>query len=183
VNGEQNPRSVYPREDKQPRWLHALIWLAIIVVATLVLVSFDRSQKSASAPAPDGARIDAVAMFSGGRHQITSQEFRGGDVVTFMGGHRIDLRKARLAGDRGELEVFVVFGGVNIVVPDDWRVDNDIAVVFGESHVPSLPDSIEPSAHLRLKGLVMMGGVRVRHLKSRTPTSTDSDAEQSEGRF
>src|SRR5262245_34647850 len=69
-----------------------------------------------------GDRLDEFAMFGGGDRMIRSQSFRGGNVTAIMGGFDIDLRDAQIEGDSARIEMFVMMGGVDLKVPENWNV-------------------------------------------------------------
>jgi predicted membrane protein len=105
------------------------------------------------------------AIFGGGRRRIDSQQFQGLQIDAVFGGYRIDLRGAKLAGERAIIEVNAVFGGVEIFVPPDWRVNVQGNGVFGAFEdktmpLPSAPDDKRPE--LIVTGAAVFGGVTVR---------------------
>ena len=69
----------------------------------------------------------------------------------------------RGAPEGAEVEVLVVMGGLEVIVPDDWTVINDVQAVMGA--VEDDRKSVAPvgTSTLRLKGFVMMGGVEIKN--------------------
>ena len=84
-------------------------------------------------------------------------------VVAFMGGADLDLRGARFAPGVTELEVLVVMGGVEIVVPHGVRVETVAVAAMGGIDINvrdvATPDPDAPV--LRISGFATMGGVTV----------------------
>ncbi len=112
---------------------------------------------------PEADSFSAVAVWAGVDRKNTSQSFRGGDFTAMMGGGDIDLRGARTAPEGAVIEIFVLMGGVDIRVPEDWHVVNDIFAFMGG--VEDSRKSVPPAGRnmLRLKGVCMMGGVEIRN--------------------
>lgn len=64
---------------------------------------------------------DSSAVFGGTEKRVDSQEFKGSTVNAIFGGATLDLRDARIAEEGAVIDVSVVFGGVEIVVPPEHR--------------------------------------------------------------
>jgi hypothetical protein len=97
------------------------------------------------------------------------------NVLSLMGGSRIDLREARLPAGVIQLRVLSLMGGVEIIVPPHLAVEaNGAAIMGGFAHVERAPATPDPAAPLlRVTGLVMMGGVKI---EMRMPGETRRDA-------
>jgi hypothetical protein len=97
-------------------------------------------------------------------------------VIAVMGGADLDFREARLGPGVTEVNMLVLMGGVQIVVPPGVRVEmNGIALMGGfEERHRGLPVPNDPHAPvLRIGGFAMMGGVDV---DVRLPGETAGDA-------
>lgn len=111
---------------------------------------------------PDADTFSCVAVWSGVDRKATSQALRGGDFTAVMGGGELDLRGAKPVEGGAEIEVLVVMGGLDVTVPEDWTVINDVQVVMGAVE-DNRKIGVPPGPHvLRLKGFVMMGGVELK---------------------
>lgn len=136
--------------------------LFIVVGASIVTRALGRG------PVPDAggdpsSTIHAFAMWAGTQSNVRSTDFRGGDVTAIMGGHEIDLRSAKTGSTPAVLDVCVIWGGVELKVPEDWNVSSEAMVIMGglESHTkPSTGDS---RVNLILRGIVLMGGVEIKN--------------------
>ncbi len=109
------------------------------------------------------ATLNTFVMWSGLERKVSSQEFRGGDVTAVMGGAEIDLRHARLAGGEAVIEVLVLWGGVDLFVPADWKVTVEAMPFMGGIEDSTRLAAGDARGHLIVKGLVMMGGVEVKN--------------------
>jgi len=75
--------------------------------------------------------MNAHAVFGGVERRITMQDFRFGRVSAVFGGVVLDFHDAGIDGDKAEIEVNAVFGGVEIRIPDTWRVEARNQTLFG----------------------------------------------------
>ena len=112
---------------------------------------------------PEAAAISAVAVWAGVDRKNTSQSFRGGDFTAFMGGGTVDLRGARTVPEGAVVDIFVLMGGVDVIVPEDWHVVNEIFAFMGG--VEDSRKSVPPAGRnvLRLRGACLMGGVEIKN--------------------
>lgn len=79
-------------------------------------------------------------------------------LTALFGGITLDLRNAVFEGD-AVIKVNVAFGGVDILLPGNVKVESKVAPIFGgfsEKRI-STPQSDAPT--LFITGLVLFGGV------------------------
>jgi hypothetical protein len=110
-----------------------------------------------------GDTLRTFALMSGNEHKVTSTAFRGGGVDAMMGGATVDLRAARLADNRAVIEVFAMWGGIEIVVPPGWRVQSDVTPIMGGYEDSTMPPTDPDAPLLIVRGFVVMGGIDVQH--------------------
>jgi predicted membrane protein len=117
----------------------------------------------AAAPAgsADDSIVNAVAVMGSYARRIVTPAFRGGEVTAIMGGCELDLRQSSINGD-AVLNVFAMFGGIQIKVPPDWTVVLRGTPLLGgfEEKTVLPPDG---SKRLIINGYAIMGGVEVRN--------------------
>jgi hypothetical protein len=106
--------------------------------------------------------ISAIAIMAGFERANNSPNFRGGDLTALMGGCEIDLRQANLRAP-ASLDVFVMWGGIEVRVPEDWTVElRGTPVLAGfvdKTRVPAVPTE----KRLIVRGVALMGGVEVKN--------------------
>lgn len=119
---------------------------------------------------PDSANtMNAFAIFSGIERRISAKDFRFGRVSAVFGGVELDFRDAEIDGDSAELEVNAIFGGAEIRVPDNWRVESQSQVIFGglsdSTRTAKLPADATTAGYktLVISGTVTFGGVEVKN--------------------
>jgi Domain of unknown function (DUF5668)/Cell wall-active antibiotics response 4TMS YvqF len=109
----------------------------------------------------DEFRVSSV--FSGVKKNIISKNFKTGQISTVFGGAEIDLTQADLAGT-AIIRMEVVFGGVSILVPPHWSVQNDIDGVFHsvEDNRYSNANTVDTNKVLILQGRCVFGGIEIK---------------------
>jgi predicted membrane protein len=120
----------------------------------------------ASGRGPDGSsasdrQTSAFAIWSGNKRRVTSQAFRGADFSAVMGGIEVDFRGAAIGDAEAVVDVFVVMGGIEITVPPDWTVSNQVVAVMAGVDDRSTGGTTGRQ-RLLLRGFVMMGSVEVK---------------------
>ena len=91
----------------------------------------------------------------------TSPAFRRGDLVAVMGGIELDLRQAGTDHGEAVIDVFVLWGGIDITVPPDWAVSNQVTPILGGAEDKSTGHQ-QARHRLIVKGVVIMGGVEIK---------------------
>lgn len=110
-----------------------------------------------------GDSVNSFNMFSGSEIASHSPSFEGGRVGAVFGGAEIDLRDAVPAAG-ATLDVFAAFGGVEVKVPDGWRVDISGMPLFGGFENATAKDHLTPDApRLKIDATVLFGGLEVKH--------------------
>jgi len=114
--------------------------------------------RDSTQPEPDADEIDLVASFGPLEFRSTSGAFRGGTVATWFGGGTLDLRDATLAEGGATLRVNALFGGGNLIVPADWRVETRLVGIGGAGDGRPDGNPEEGAPTLRLEGTAIFGG-------------------------
>ena len=151
--------------------LHQVFWPVILIAIGLIIIS--RRGKHGGVGSQkirneDGTvstdYLNDIAIFGGGLMRVESQNFKGGTLTAIFGGREINLRTAQIAPEGCVIDVFAMFGGTKLIVPDDWQVKSDVLSLFGgfsdKRHIR--PDEVKENKILLLKGVVMFGGVEVK---------------------
>ncbi|MDD3840464.1 MAG: DUF5668 domain-containing protein [Clostridia bacterium] len=108
--------------------------------------------------------IDHFVMFSGIENKNISQQFSGGNIFAIFGGADIDLRGAQLAEEEVVLDLTTIFGGIEIKVPDNWRVEaTGIPIFGGWSNNTDINMDVKDAPLLKVKCLVLFGGIDIKN--------------------
>ncbi len=112
-------------------------------------VSADELQRSVT--------MGGLALF------VDSQRFRGGALSVTMGEIKVDLRRAAMAEEEAALDLSLTMGGVELYVPSNWQVVNDVSPFMGvvEDKTEPRPDAAGVQRKLVLRGKITMGAVTI----------------------
>lgn len=154
-----------------------LFWPVLLIVLGLVILS--RKSKSSlvgvhvlevdedGKEVPnDGDHLNVTAALGGGDMSINSKNFKGGKVTTIMGGGTYDLSAAELAPGTQEIDVMILMGGANFIVPSGWNVRIEVTSIFGgfsDSRKLNPDSPTDSTKELLIKGTVIFGGGEVKN--------------------
>jgi len=159
-----------PRIFSETFHMYNMFWPSIfIIIGVIFIVTKRRGWGSISSKGLESDDfIDCVTIFSGSERQVISQNFKGGKMSSVFGGIDLDLTKAKLAPGRNVLEVAAVFGGVGIIVPEDWFVTIEVTPILGgfsDSRRLYPGMTVDRTSQLVIKGAVVFGGGEVKSHK------------------
>jgi len=102
---------------------------------------------------------EKVAIFYGEQSRVRG-DYTGGSATAIFGGVDLDLRQANIK-DGAIIDVFTFCGGININLPDDVIVKNEVRGVLGGSDDKTMS---KPSAKktIYLKGECVLGGLEIK---------------------
>lgn len=141
-----------------------LFWPTIFIIVGLLIIfkgaSVFRTRKYSGS---DADILDDINVFGGSDKIISSENFKGGSIVSIFGGGKYDLRHAGLAEDC-ELEVVNIFGGTNLLVPPDWNVKSEVTGIFGG--FSDKRSTVEPNKNktIIVKGVAIFGGGDIKNM-------------------
>ncbi|HLP30730.1 MAG: hypothetical protein H6P99_840 [Holophagaceae bacterium] len=139
----------------------------MLVVAVGILIVVKALKQSRGVP-PELAKSDdflqGTAIFGGFKRRVLTQAFKGGELTAIFGGYEVDLRQAALDSGQARIDVFVLFGGGEIRVPDGWEVSNRATAMFGALNDTTHhgPSPTEARPRLVVTGLILFGGTEVK---------------------
>jgi len=147
------------------------LWPVVLVLIGIRMIwgTVRRSNPPAVAVAGGATATDVNSYFkgfafmSGWERRIVSPQFRGGEATAVMGGGEIDLREAKIGASPAVIDVFAMWGGIDIRVPGDWMVTNEVQALLGAVEDGRKERGNDPGKQLVIKGLVIMGGVEIKN--------------------
>ncbi len=139
----------------------------LLIVALGILLVVKALKQSRGVP-PELEKSDdflqGTAIFGGFKRKVLTQAFRGGELTAIFGGFEVDLRRAALAEDQARVDVFVLFGGGEIRVPEGWEIASRATSILGSVSDSTYHDGESQAGRPRLviTGLTLFGGVEVK---------------------
>jgi hypothetical protein len=108
-----------------------------------------------------------LTIFSGITRKGKWSPARNSQVFCAFGGADLDFREAKFPPGTTTVSILCLFGGVDIIVPPEVRVECNGFAIFG-GFDDQCGDSAEPDAPvLKINGFVAFGGVDVKEKKRR----------------
>ncbi len=138
-------------------WPAMLIFLGVLILFKGV---FNRGF-GISASSTDGDMIEDVNVFGGHDRIITSENFKGGEIINVFGGGKYNLLQSKLAQGKNVIEMVMVFGGSKFIVPPGWDIKVEVAGVFGgfsDKRMITGDEIYDPARTLVIKGIAIFGG-------------------------
>jgi predicted membrane protein len=138
-------------------------WPIVLIVAGAGMLwgTFTRRRLSMEGETDENV-LNGSAILGGLTRSVVSQDFRGGDLTAIMGGCEIDLRKAAISGEEAVLNVFAMWGGMEIRVPEHWTVVTKAVPILGGVSDETRPKNEPGMKRLVITGTVIMGGVEIK---------------------
>ena len=150
---------------------HEIFWPSLLILGG-VLIIFKRGHHFAHRHAytiNNGGEdfIEQILIFSGGERIVTSQDFKGGEIITVFGGSKVDFTNAKLADGINYLEVICVFGGVELRIPSDWNVRIEVISALGgfSDKRMMINPIVDTNKTLVIKGVAAFGGGEIKSVK------------------
>jgi predicted membrane protein len=106
--------------------------------------------------------LKSTAFFGGVTKNIVTKDFQGANVTTVFGGTELNFTHADF-DKKVIVDLTTVFGGVNLIVPSNWKVQSNITSLFGgiEDKRQSNLLNEDENKVLILKGNCVFGGVEI----------------------
>lgn len=113
-------------------------------------------------PDDDNNFIEMTTFLGGIKKKILSKNFKGGNIVCFMGGTELDLTLADIQ-QPAVLEISQIFGGTKLMVPSNWEIQSEVSAVLGgfEDKRNIASPVLDTNKVLILKGTSVFGGIEI----------------------
>lgn len=138
-----------------------IYWPLLVIGAGLAMLwrAYQPTEEEPTAMSP---HLNVLAIWGGGEYRIRAKNFRGGELVAFMGGFDIDLRDADIDGNEAVIKVNVFMGGGTLRVPENWAVSMQVTAFLG-GHSLKARENQQVNKTLIIRGTAIMGGLEVRN--------------------
>jgi predicted membrane protein len=160
-----------PRITDLPYSFREVFWPVVFIgIGLLILFKSLGGIRRRGTPKTSGSGmdfIDEVAILGGNERKITSKSFKGGQITSILGGSQIYLLDAKLAPGENVIDLFTLFGGSTLIVPNHWNVKVEVTSIFGGfSDKRSVVESQqnEDEGMLIIKGIALFGGGELKNI-------------------
>lgn len=136
-----------------------LVWPTIIILVGVSII-FNRAVGRHKVSKKD--REDLSAIMGGHDQKNTSEDYRGSKLTAVMGGIKLDLSKSTIKKE-ATIEVFSFWGGVELIVPENIIVKNQISCIAGGVEDKSDAPKDKTAPVLYVTGDVIMAGVEIKN--------------------
>jgi predicted membrane protein len=129
----------------------------LILIGGAVLAGFVRHRTAAHLE-----QREPIAVFSGAKMVDRSEHLNHTDVTAIFGGATLDLRDAHI-DEVATVDAFAMFGGVQVLVPKDWRVSVGGLPIFGGYEDKTIGNGslLVDAPLLKVNATAIFGGVEV----------------------
>jgi len=142
--------------DEVPDGIRSAIWPVVVILVGLMLIFWRSSRGHATS---DGG-TSYVAVFHGVQDRVTGPLGQL-QATSIFGSVELDLREARIEQAPAIIDVSCMFGGVDIRLPPDAAVENDVLALFGGVE-DKRPATGSDETAINLRGTAIFGGLRLQ---------------------
>ena len=144
------------------RFLLTILGGLVLLNVALIVGALIARQRLPSYGDEDSDTFALVAAMDGVDFASKADQLRSGSGTAVAGGIEIDLTDAQPAG-MATLDLTAIAGGIDVVVPSDWRVEMSSSVFMGDAANQTDPDAAADDAPvLVVDARAVMGGISVR---------------------
>ena len=145
-------------------------WPAIIIIIGIALAIRPRRYhwqpgKAMSSSITSDSNLNIEATFGGRKEVVTSKDFKGGIVTVTFAGCEVNLSQADFTEPSVVLDCRVSFGSVEIIVPSNWEIQNEISPSFGsveDERTIQTSNTNEVRKILILRGSCSFGSIEIK---------------------
>lgn len=132
-------------------------WPVILIILGIAFILRPKGVSGGNKQIDDDY-FDALNILGGGNQKVVSHKLRGGKITNILGGSEIDLRDSKILNG-AVIDVFTLFGGSEIKVPNDWNVKVEVTSILGGFTDKRKDVTLTADAPvITIKGLTLLGG-------------------------
>jgi len=163
---------VLPRTGLIPEYysLRQLWPVILIFIGIVLLFKFNRGGKEGWKSHFNKQEITGEdylsesAVFGGSEKTFISKDFKGGRINCMFGGVEANLSNSEITQSPVVIDLSVTFGGVELIVPSNWKIRSEITPIFGGFSDKRMthPSMIQQDKEVILRGSLIFGGCEVK---------------------
>lgn len=145
--------------------IRQIFWPVLLIAIGVYIILRSTISRKHNFTASGSEYLDDIAIFGGGDKVLTSESFKGGKITAIFGGSKIDLSRSKLASGQNTLDVFCMFGGSTLIVPENWIIKLDVVSIFGgfSDKRHKRAENMEVGKELIIKGFAIFGGGDIKY--------------------
>ena len=133
----------------------------ILLIGLKLIVKSVKGTGSEQVPV-NAENAECVASFEVKNANCTGESVRAAKVGAVFGGTKCNLSGTEFKG-RGHIDVFCLFGGAEIIVPENVEIKiNAFSLFGGISDKRIIKDNVEKTAELTVNGFCLFGGAEIK---------------------
>lgn len=113
---------------------------------------------------PDGSEVCCYAHMGSTVKYINTKEFEKGLVDASFGGATIYFDNAEIKGNAAILKVNASFAGIELYIPKNWQIEQNIDVFLGGIDEKGRKDQTNDGPTLRLTGHMKFSGMTIYYV-------------------
>lgn len=142
--------------DEVPEGVRSAIWPVLVILVGILLI-FWRSSRGRAAL--DGG-ASHVGVFHGVQDRVNGP-LRRLQATAVFGSVELDVREARIDQPPATIDVSCLFGGIDIRLPSNVAVQNDVLALFGSVEDKRRTSGAD-AVTINLRGTIIFGGLRLK---------------------
>ncbi len=143
-----------------------IFWPVMLIIAGFSILFHRHSHhKFRNVSGTNEDILDEVTILGGTERIINSESFKGGKLTSIFGGQKLIFTRAKMAQGKNTIELFAIFGGFELVIPDTWKVKVSITPIFGgfsDKRLTPVKSGEISESELLITGTVVFGGGEIK---------------------
>ncbi len=102
-------------------------------------------------------------IFGGLEERNNNKEFESCDITSIFGGCTIDFRNIKLKDNKAHINVFVLFGGAELLMPKKFKITSDGIPLFGAFDTKLLEEDDNSKNEVVINYTAIFGGIEIKN--------------------
>lgn len=139
-----------------------MVPVIVVLLGAKLIVKSVRSSESKNKVAPVASSKHVTAVFCEQDADYVGEELTVAKVCAVFGGTTCNLRNAEIT-DQSQIQLSCIFGGADILVPEDVVIRNETLCLFGGiSDHRATSTAMDAKRTLFIRGLCLFGGADIK---------------------